>query len=81
MAILPGKSIISPYTIENAGEFLNNAVVIESIQLPKVVKTYNDSIYDFEHTNPGSSVYCYDLSKIGILGTSFNIKNLPLGLI
>jgi hypothetical protein len=75
--VLPGKVTISPYTLDDAAEFMEKLIIHDSVQLPKVVKTYNNSKFDFEHFAPGSSIYCYDLSKIDILGTSFNIQGIP----
>lgn len=76
-AILPGTSTISPWTLDDAGEFLDNAIINESIKMPKVITMYDSSVYDFSHNMPGKSTYCFDLSKITSINQSFNLQGLP----
>jgi hypothetical protein len=80
-SILPGTTTISPYTLDDAGEFLDNAVVYDSIKMPKVITMYDSSVYDFVHNIPGKSTYCFDLTDIKAINLPFSLQNLPTDIV
>lgn len=80
-AILPGTTTISPYTLDDAAQFLDNAVVFDSIKMPKVITMYDSNVYDFVHDIPGKSTYCFDLTDIKAINLPFLLQNVPSGIV
>jgi hypothetical protein len=77
--ILPGKTVISPYTLDDAGDFLTNAVVQESIKLSKTVKTFEDSEYDFKYKLPNNFSTFIDTVDLFSINKEFTLSSVPEG--
>ena len=79
--ILPGTTTIAPYTLDDAAQHMLNVVVQESVQLPKVIKTFDGSIVDLAFKSSTHFNTFVNVADIQSLNTLFKIKDVPSGYI
>ena len=77
--ILPGTTTISPYTLDDGGGNILNAVVQETIKLPKIVKTFENSEYDFKYKLPNNFTTFVDTVDLTILNKEYTFSDVPTG--
>jgi hypothetical protein len=77
--LLPGTTTIAPYSLDDAGDYMLNAVIKESIKLPKIINTFDNNVYDFRYKLPNSFTTFVDTVDLFSINKPFTFSDVPEG--